>query len=183
MSVISIKEMLEAGVHFGHQTSRFNPKMAEYIHTERNNVHIIDLQKTEEKINEACHVVSKVASCGGKVLFVGTKEQAKDSIKEEADRCGMQYVNNSWVEGTLVNIGNIQIIECLPDVLFVVDPETERNAIEEAHELGIPVVAIVDTNGNPEDVDYIIPGNDDAIRAIKFITGKIADAIIESKYQ
>lgn len=173
MSIISIKEMLEAGVHFGHQTKRFNPKMAEYIHTARNDIHIIDLVKTEEKINEACRVVSELVSDGGKVLFVGTKKQAKESIKEEAERCGAQYVNDCWVDGTLVNIDNIQVI-------FVVDPEVEHNAINEACKFGIPIIAIVDTNGDPDNIDYVIPGNDDALLSIKLITSKIADAIIES---
>lgn len=174
MSVISVKEMLEAGVHFGHQTKRLNPKMAEYIHTERNDIHIIDLQRTGEKINEAYRAVNKAVSDGGNVLFVGTKEQAKEVIKEEAERCGMRYVNDCWVDGTLVNLENIQVI-------FVVDPEKEHSAIKEAHTLGIPIVAIIDTNGDPDNVDYIIPGNDDATRAIKLITSKIADAIIESR--
>lgn len=225
MSVISMKQLLEAGVHFGHQTRRWNPKMAEYIFAERNGIYIIDLQKTVKKVDEAYFAVRDIIQDGGEVLFVGTKKQAQDSIKEEAERCGMYYVNQRWLGGMLTNfdtirtriarlkkleqmeadgifevlpkkevanlksekekleknLGGIKDMVRIPDVLFVVDPRKERIAIQEAHILGIPVVAIVDTNCDPEEVDYVIPGNDDAIRAVKLIVAKIADAVIETK--
>ena len=225
MSVISMKQLLEAGVHFGHQTRRWNPKMAEYIFTERNGIYIIDLQKTVKKVEEAYQVVRNVVEEGGNVLFVGTKKQAQDSIKEEAERCGMFYVNQRWLGGMLTNfktirsrierlkeleemeqngtfnllpkkeviklrhekeklennVGGIKEMTKLPDLIFVVDPRKERIAIQEAHILGIPIIAIVDTNCDPEEVDYVIPGNDDAIRAVKLIVGKMADAVIEVK--
>lgn len=223
MSVISMKQLLEAGVHFGHQTRRWNPKMAEYIFTERNGIYIIDLQKTARKIDEAYAVIRQVAEEGGQVLFVGTKKQAQDSVKSEAERCGMYYVNQRWLGGMLTNfttiksrvgrlkelekmeqdgifdllpkkevielkkeqekleknLGGIKEMKRLPDLIFIVDPRKERIAIQEAHKLGIPVVAIVDTNCDPDEVDYVIPGNDDAIRAVKLIVSKMADAIIE----
>ena len=225
MSVISMKQLLEAGVHFGHQTRRWNPKMAPYIFAERNGIYIIDLQKTVKKIDEAYFAVADIIANGGEILFVGTKKQAQDSIKEEAERCGMFYVNERWLGGMLTNfstiktriarlkeleqmqedgtfdvlskkevagllhekeklennIGGIKEMTRIPDVMFIVDPRKERIAIQEAHILGIPVVAIVDTNCDPEEVDYVIPGNDDAIRAVKLIAGKIADAVIEAK--
>ncbi|MDA3732617.1 30S ribosomal protein S2 [Niameybacter massiliensis] len=224
MSVISMKQLLEAGVHFGHQTRRWNPKMKEYIFTERNGIYIIDLQKTAKKIDEAYAVIRQVGEQGGKVLFVGTKKQAQDSVKSEAERCGMYYVNQRWLGGMLTNfstiksrvarlkqleemsqdgtfevlpkkevielrkemdkleknLGGIKEMKQLPDLMFVVDPRKEKIAIQEAHILGIPVVAIVDTNCDPEEVDYVIPGNDDAIRAVKLIVAKMADAIIET---
>ena len=223
MAVISMKQMLEAGVHFGHQTRRWNPKMAEYIFTERNGTYIIDLQKTVKKIDEAYYFLVDVAKAGGSVLFVGTKKQAKDSIVEEAERAGQYYVNNRWLGGMLTNfktiekrvaklkqlnemeeagifdrlpkkeviklkaerdkleknLGGIKSMEGLPAAMFVVDPKVEHNAVAEARKLGIPVVAIVDTNCDPDEVDYVIPGNDDAIRAIRLIAAKMADAIIE----
>ena len=225
MAVISMKQLLEAGVHFGHQTRRWNPKMAEYIYTERNGIYIIDLQKTVKKIDEAYDFVVKTAAEGGTVLFVGTKKQAKDSIAEEAERCGMYYVNNRWLGGMLTNfktiekriaklnelnemeeggifdrlpkkeviklkaerdkleknLGGIKNMKEVPQVLFVVDPKTEKNAVSEARKLGIPVVAIVDTNCDPDEVDFVIPGNDDAIRAVKLIAGRMADAVIEGR--
>ncbi|MCX7773634.1 MAG: 30S ribosomal protein S2 [Clostridia bacterium] len=225
MSVISMKQLLEAGVHFGHQTRRWNPKMAEYIFTERNGIYIIDLQKTVKKIEEAYFFVRDLVMDGGNVLFVGTKKQAQDAIKEEAERCGQYYVNNRWLGGMLTNfktirkgidrlqelkkmeadgtfevlpkkevsklllemekleknLGGITEMRKLPVALFIVDPKKERNAILEARKLGIPIVAIVDTNCDPDEVDYVIPGNDDAIRAVKLISAKIADAIIEAK--
>ena len=225
MSVISMKQLLEAGVHFGHQTRRWNPKMAEYIFAERNGIYIIDLQKTVKKVDEAYYAVAEEIANGGEILFVGTKKQAQDSIKEEAERCGMYFVNQRWLGGMLTNfetiktriarlknlekmqedgvfevlpkkevanllhekekleknLGGIKEMKRVPDVMFVVDPRKERIAIQEAHTLGIPVVAIVDTNCDPEEVDYVIPGNDDAIRAVKLIAAKIADAVIESK--
>ena len=223
MAVISMKQMLEAGVHFGHQTRRWNPKMAEYIFTERNGTYIIDLQKTVKKIDEAYYFLVDVAKEGGSVLFVGTKKQAKDSIVEEAQRAGQYYVNNRWLGGMLTNyktiekrvaklkqlnemeeagifdrlpkkeviklkaerdkleknLGGIKDMDGLPAAMFVVDPKVEHNAVAEARKLGIPVVAIVDTNCDPDEVDYVIPGNDDAIRAIRLIAAKMADAIIE----
>ena len=223
MSVISMKQLLEAGVHFGHQTRRWNPKMAEYIFTERNGIYIIDLQKTVKKIEEAYAFIKDVAESGKEVLFVGTKKQAQDSIKEEAERVGMYWVNARWLGGMMTNfktikkrierleqltkmeedgtfdllpkkevinlkaerdklekyLGGIKDMKKLPGALFVVDPRKEKIAIEEAKKLGIPVVAIVDTNCDPEDVDYVIPGNDDAIRAVKLIASTIANAIIE----
>ncbi|MBD9219877.1 30S ribosomal protein S2 [Anaerotignum sp. MSJ-24] len=225
MSVISMKQLLEAGVHFGHQTRRWNPKMAPYIFAERNGIYIIDLQKTVKKVDEAYAAVSDIISEGGEILFVGTKKQAQESIKEEAERCGMYYVNERWLGGMLTNfktirtriarlielekmqedgtfevlpkkevavllhekekldknLGGIKEMTRIPDVMFVVDPRKEKIAIQEAHILGIPVVAIVDTNCDPEEVDYVIPGNDDAIRAVKLIASKIADAVIEAK--
>jgi len=225
MSVISMKQLLEAGVHFGHQTRRWNPKMAEYIFTERNGIYIIDLQKTVKKVEEAYFFIREVAMNGEDVLFVGTKKQAQDSIKEEAERCGQFFVNARWLGGMLTNfktirkrierlnqlndmeangvfevlpkkeviklkaemeklekyLGGIKTMKKLPGALFVVDPRKERNAILEARRLGIPVVAIVDTNCDPDEVDYVIPGNDDAIRAVKLIASKIADAVIEGR--
>ena len=225
MAVISMKQLLEAGVHFGHQTRRWNPKMAPYIFAERNGIYIIDLQKTVKKVDEAYAAVSDIISEGGEILFVGTKKQAQESIKEEAERCGMYYVNERWLGGMLTNfktirtriarlielekmqedgtfevlpkkevavllhekekldknLGGIKEMTRIPDVMFVVDPRKEKIAIQEAHILGIPVVAIVDTNCDPEEVDYVIPGNDDAIRAVKLIASKIADAVIEAK--
>jgi len=222
---ISMKQLLEAGVHFGHQTRRWNPKMAEYIFTERNNIHIIDLQKTVKKIEEAYDFVRSIAADGGNVLFVGTKKQAQDSISEEAVRCNMFFINNRWLGGTLTNfktiekrlarlaelkimsedgsfelrtkkevaklklemekleknLGGIQGMKDLPACLFVVDTKKEHLAVAEAKRLGIPVVAIVDTNCDPEEVDYVIPGNDDAIRAVKLIAGHIADAVLEGR--
>lgn len=225
MPVISMKQLLEAGVHFGHQTRRWNPKMAEYIFTERNGIYIIDLQKTVKKIEEAYFFVREIAMNGEDVLFVGTKKQAQDSIREEAERCGQFFVNARWLGGMLTNfktirkridrlnqlvemeqtgvfdvlpkkeviklkgemerlekyLGGIKNMKRLPGAIFVVDPRKERIAILEARKLGIPVVAIVDTNCDPDEVDYVIPGNDDAIRAVKLIAGKIADAVIEGK--
>ena len=225
MSVISMKQLLEAGVHFGHQTRRWNPKMAQYIFTERNGIYIIDLQKTVKKAEEAYKAMKEVAETGKPVLFVGTKKQAQEAIKEEAERCGMFYVNERWLGGMLTNHKTIQtrinklrelekmeaegVFEVLPKkeviklraekeklekylngmkdmpelpgAMFVVDPRKEKNAISEAKILGIPVVAIVDTNCDPEEVDYVIPGNDDAIRAVKLITAKLADGIIEAR--
>ncbi len=222
---VSIKQLLEAGVHFGHPTKKWNPKMAEYIFTMRNGIHIIDLQKTVKKFEEAFNFVSSLAAEGGTVLFVGTKKQAADTIKDEAVRCGMYYVNVRWPGGMLTNFktirksiarlkdlekmqedgtfnlltkkevaklvkemedleknyGGIKTMETLPSALFVVDTRKERIAVLEAKKLGIPVIAIVDTNCDPDDADYIIPGNDDAIRAIKLIGGALADAVIEAK--
>jgi len=226
MSVISMKQLLEAGVHFGHQTRRWNPKMAPYIFTERNGIYIIDLQKTVKKAEEAYNFIKEVAAEGKDVLFVGTKKQAQEAIKDEAIRSNMHFVNNRWLGGMLTNFGTIKTrikrmeelykmeedgtFEVLPKkeviklrgtmekleknlggirnldatnigAMFVVDPRKEKNAILEAKILGIPVVAIVDTNCDPEEVDYVIPGNDDAIRAVKLITAKMADAIIEAR--
>ncbi|MCX7923908.1 MAG: 30S ribosomal protein S2 [Clostridia bacterium] len=225
MSVISMKQLLEAGVHFGHQTRRWNPKMAEYIFTERNGIYIIDLQKTVKKVEDAYFFIREVAMNGQDVLFVGTKKQAQDSIKEEAERSGQFFVNARWLGGMLTNfntikkrinrlkqltdmekdgvfevlpkkeviklkkemadleknLGGIKDMKKVPGAMFVVDPRKERNAILEARRLGIPVVAIVDTNCDPDEVDYVIPGNDDAIRAVKLIAAKIADAIIEGR--
>ncbi len=225
MSVISIKQLLEAGVHFGHHTRRWNPKMAEYIFTERNGIYIIDLQKTVKKFDEAYMFVRELASAKGTLLFVGTKKQAAETIKEEAEKCDMYYVSERWPGGMLTNFktikksiarlkslekmqadgtfdllpkkevaalvkemndlernyGGIKEMETLPDAVFIVDPRKERNAVLEAKKLGIPVVAIVDTNCDPDDADYIIPGNDDAIRAIKLIAGALADAVIEGR--
>lgn len=222
--VISMKQLLEAGVHFGHQTRRWNPKMAKYIFVERNEIYIIDLQKTVKKILEAYEAVSNLAKNGGKILFVGTKKQAKEAIKEEAQRCNMFYVNERWLGGMLTNfktirqrilrlkelekmeeenvfdllpkkevtllmnekakleknIGGIKEMEKLPDMMFVVDSKKEEIAVKEARTLGIPIVAIVDTNCDPDLIDYVIPGNDDAIRAVKLIVSKIADAVIEA---
>ena len=225
MAVISMKQLLEAGVHFGHQTRRWNPKMAPYIFTERNGIYIIDLAKTVRKIDEAYAFVRQVAMEGKSVLFVGTKKQAQESIESEAKRCGMYYVNNRWLGGTLtnfrtiqtrikklndidamekngqfdilpkkeviqlkaerekleMNIGGIREMKKLPGALFVVDPRKEHIAVTEARILNIPIVAIVDTNCDPDEIDYVIPGNDDAIRAVKLIAGKMADAILEGK--
>ena len=226
MSVISMKQLLEAGVHFGHQTRRWNPKMAPYIFTERNGIYIIDLQKTVKKVEEAYNFIREVSAEGKDILFVGTKKQAQEAIQEEAIRSNMHYVNNRWLGGMLTNFKTIKTriarleklqkmeedgtFEVLPkkeviklkgemeklennlggirnlDVnnigaMFVVDPRKEKNAISEAKILGIPVVAIVDTNCDPEEVDYVIPGNDDAIRAVKLITAKLADGIIEAR--
>ena len=224
-NVISMKQLLEAGVHFGHQTRRWNPKMAPYIFTERNGIYIIDLQKTVKKVEEAYYFVRDVVASGKSVLFVGTKKQAQDSIKEEAERVGMYYVNNRWLGGMLTNfqtiekridrlaqinameeegtfdllpkkevinlknqrdkleknLGGIKDMKELPGVMFVVDPRKEKIAISEAKKLGIPVVAIVDTNCDPDEVDYVIPGNDDAIRAVKLIASTISNAIIEGR--
>ena len=225
MSIISMKQLLEAGVHFGHQTRRWNPKMAEYIFTERNGIYIIDLQKTVKKIEEAYYFIRDVAMSGQSILFVGTKKQAQDSIKEEAERSGQYFINVRWLAGVLTNyntiqksvkklnelrdkeengvleilpkkevikirremeklekyLGGIKDMKRLPGALFVVDPRKERIAVLEARKLGIPIVAIVDTNCDPDEIDYVIPGNDDAIRAVKLIVNKIADAIIEGK--
>ena len=224
MSVISMKQLLEAGVHFGHQTRRWNPKMAEYIYTERNGIYIIDLQKSVGKVDEAYNAVKDIVANGGSILFVGTKKQAQDSIKTEAERCGMYYVNERWLGGMLTNfktiqtrikrlkeietmsedgtfdvlpkkevilikkewdkleknLGGIKDMKKLPDAIFVVDPKKERICIQEAHTLGIPLIGIADTNCDPEELDYVIPGNDDAIRAVKLIVSKMADAVIEA---
>ena len=225
MSVISMKHLLEAGVHFGHQTRRWNPKMAQYIFTERNGIYIIDLQKTVKKIDEAYMFMRNLAMEGKTVLFVGTKKQAQESIQCEAERCNMFYVNNRWLGGMLTNfrtirtridrlneidkmeeagqfdvlpkkevvklqherekllanLGGIRKMKKVPDALFVVDPRKEHIAVSEARALNIPIVAIVDTNCDPDEIDYVIPGNDDAIRAVKLIAGKMADAILEGK--
>lgn len=224
MAVISMKQLLEAGVHFGHQTRRWNPKMDRYIFTERNGIYIIDLQKTVKKVEEAYNFVKSVADDNGTILFVGTKKQAQDSVKEEAERCGMYYINQRWLGGTLTNfqtiqkrvnrlheldrmendgtfdvlpkkevillrkemerlekfLGGIKHMKALPSALFVIDPRKERIAVAEARKLGIPIVGIVDTNCDPDEIDYVIPGNDDAIRAVKLLTGKIADAVVEA---
>ena len=201
MSVISMKQLLEAGVHFGHQTRRWNPKMAKYIFTERNGIYIIDLQKTVRKAEEAYMFIRDVAAQGGSVLFVGTKKQARESIEQEAKRCNMFYVNNRWLGGMLTNfktirqsiarltrinnmeknLGGIKEMRQLPSALFIVDPRKEHIAISEARKLGIPIVGICDTNCDPDELDYVIPGNDDAIRAVKLIAGKMADAVIEGR--
>lgn len=225
MSVISMKQLLEAGVHFGHQTRRWNPKMAPYIFTERNGIYIIDLQKTVKKVEEAYNFVRSVAEEGQTVLFVGTKKQAQEAVKEEATRCDMFFVNERWLGGMLTNfqtiqkrinrlrqleemeadgtfdvlpkkevlnlrhemerlqkfLGGIKNMNKLPGALFVIDPRKERIAIAEGRKLGIPIVAIVDTNCDPDEVDYIIPGNDDAIRAVKLLTSKMADAVMEGR--
>lgn len=224
MSVISMKQLLEAGVHFGHQTRRWNPKMAEYIYTERNGIYIIDLQKSVGKVDEAYKAISDIAAEGGTILFVGTKKQAQDAIKTEAERCGMFYVNERWLGGMLTNfktiqsriarlkdiermaedgtfdvlpkkevieikkewekleknLGGIKDMKKAPDAIFVVDPKKERICVQEAHTLGIPLIGIADTNCDPEELDYVIPGNDDAIRAVKLIVAKMADAVIEA---
>jgi small subunit ribosomal protein S2 len=220
-----MKQLLEAGVHFGHQTRRWNPKMKKYIFVERNGIYIIDLQKTVRKLEEAYSFMKQVGEEGGKVLFVGTKKQAQDAIKEEAERSGNYYINQRWLGGTLTNFGTIQKrvnrlkqiermeedgtfevlpkkevvqlkkqherlvkflggirdMSSLPDVMFVVDPRKERIAVAEAMKLNIPIVGIVDTNCDPDEIDYVIPANDDAIRAVKLLTGKMADALLESK--
>ena len=225
MSVVSMKQLLEAGVHFGHQTRRWNPKMAEYIFTERNGIYIIDLQKTVKKLDEAYMFVRELSANGENVLFVGTKKQAGDSIKEEAERAGAYYVNARWLGGMLTNfktirrridrlaqlrkmeedgtfdrlpkkevvkleleieklekfLGGIKEMNKLPGALFIVDPRKERIAVAEAHKLGIPIVAIVDTNCDPDEIDYVLPGNDDAIRAVRLIASAMADAIIEGR--
>ena len=225
MAVVSMKQLLEAGVHFGHQTRRWNPKMAPYIFTERNGIYIIDLQKTVRKLDEAYNFVHEVAANGGEILFVGTKKQAADSIKEEATRAGAHYVNARWLGGMMTNfktiqrriarleqlhtmetdgtfdllpkkeviklnleieklekfLGGIKNMKKLPGALFIVDPRKERNAIAEARKLHIPIVAIVDTNCDPDEVDYVIPGNDDAIRAIRLIAATMANAVVEGR--
>ncbi|CDQ19717.1 30S ribosomal protein S2 [Halobacillus karajensis] len=225
MSVISMKQLLEAGVHFGHQTRRWNPKMKKYIFTERNGIYIIDLQKTVKKVDEAFNYVKEVAADGGNILFVGTKKQAQDTVRDEATRCGMYYINQRWLGGTLTNfetirkrinrlkdiermeedgtfdvlpkkevvdmlkekdrlvkfLGGIKEMKSLPDAMFVIDPRKERIAIAEAHKLNIPVVGVVDTNCDPDEIDYVIPANDDAIRAVKLLTSKMADAVLEAK--
>lgn len=227
MAAISMKQLLEAGVHFGHQTRRWNPKMKKYIFTERNGIYIIDLQKTVKKVDEAYKFVKEIASNGGTVLFVGTKKQAQDSVRDEATRSGMFYVNQRWLGGTLTNfqtirkrinrlkdiesmeedgtfevlpkkevvgllkekdrlvkfLGGIKEMKRIPDALFVIDPRKERIAIAEAHKLDIPIIGIVDTNCDPDEIDFIIPGNDDAIRAVKLLTSKMADAILEVKQE
>ena len=211
MSVISMKQLLEAGVHFGHQTRRWNPKMAPYIYTERNGIYIIDLQKSVGMVDDAYKAVSDIAADGGTILFVGTKKQAQDAIKAEAERCGMYYVNERWrikrlkdietmaEDGTFdvlpkkevielkkewdkleKNLGGIKDMKKLPDAIFIVDPKKERICVQEAHTLGIPLIGICDTNCDPEELDYVIPGNDDAIRAVKLIVSKMADAVIEA---
>ncbi len=225
MAVISMKHLLEAGVHFGHQTRRWNPKMAPYIFTERNGIYIIDLQKTVRKMDEAYMFVRNLAMEGKSILFVGTKKQAQDSIEQEAKRCNMFYVNHRWLGGMLTNfrtirlrvdrlneidkmeetgqfdllpkkeviklehereklennLGGIRAMKTLPGAVFIVDPKKEHIAVMEARTLGIPIVAIVDTNCDPDEIDYVIPGNDDAIRAVKLIAGKLADAVLEGK--
>ncbi len=225
MPVVSMKQLLEAGVHFGHQTRRWNPKMAQYIFTERNGIYIIDLQKTVKKLEEAYLFVRDAAADGSDVLFVGTKKQAQSSVKEEAIRCGMPYVNARWLGGMLTNfntikrrikrleqlkkmeadgtfdllpkkeviklkleieklekfMGGIVNMKKQPAAMFIVDPRKERIAVQEAHKLGIPIVAIVDTNCDPDEIDYVIPGNDDAIRAVRLIAGAMADAVIEGR--
>ncbi len=225
MSVLSMKQLLEAGVHFGHQTRRWNPKMAPYIYTERNGIYIIDLQKTVGMIDDAYNKVSDIVADGGSILFVGTKKQAQDSVKAEAERCGMFYVNERWLGGMLTNfktiesrirrmkeikrmredgtfevlpkkevikllkeldkleknLNGIEEMKKLPDAIFVIDLKKERICVQEAHALGIPLIGICDTNCDPEDLDYVIPGNDDAIRAVKLIVSKMADAVIEAR--
>ncbi len=225
MSIVTMKSLLEAGVHFGHQTRRWNPKMAKYIFTERNGIYIIDLQKTVKKIEEAYNFVKEVSANDGEVLFVGTKKQAQEAIELEAKRCGMHYVSQRWLGGMLTNyrtirkrvdrlhelnemeeegifevlpkkeviqlrheaerlekfLGGIKTMNKLPDVIYIVDPKKERIAVREAQILGIPVVAIVDTNCDPDEIDYVIPGNDDAIRAVKLITELMANAVLEGK--
>ena len=224
MSVISMKQLLEAGVHFGHQTRRWNPKMAPYIYTERNGIYIIDLQKSVGMVDDAYKAVADIAADGGTILFVGTKKQAQDAIKVESERCGMFYVNERWLGGMLTNfktiqsrigrlkeieameadgtfdvlpkkevielkkeqtkleknLGGIKEMKKLPDAIFIVDPKKERIGVQEAHTLGIPLIGICDTNCDPEELDYVIPGNDDAIRAVKLIVSKMADAVIEA---
>ena len=225
MGVISMKQLLEAGVHFGHQTRRWNPKMKPYIYTERNGIYIIDLQKSVVMVDEAYRAVANLAAEGGTILFVGTKKQAQDAVAAEAERCGMYYVNERWLGGMLTNfktiqsrvkrlkdietmemdgtfdvlpkkevialrkemeklnknLGGIKEMKKLPDAIFVVDPKKERICVQEAHTLGIPLIGIADTNCDPEELDYVIPGNDDAIRAVKLIVSKMADAVIEAK--
>jgi len=225
MSVVSMKQLLEAGVHFGHQTRRWNPKMGEYIFTERNGIYIIDLQKTVKKLEDAYMFIRNIAAEGGEILFVGTKKQAQDSVAEEAKRCSMPFVNARWLGGMLTNfktiqrrikrlaqlkameadgtfdllpkkeviklnleierlekfMGGITEMKGKPAAMFIVDPRKERIAVAEAKKLGIPIVAIVDTNCDPDEIDYVIPGNDDAIRAVKLIAGAMADAVIEGR--
>ena len=185
MSVISMKQLLEAGVHFGHQTRRWNPKMAPYIYTERNGIYIIDLQKSVGMVDDAYKAVADIAADGGTILFVGTKKQAQDAIAVEAERCGMYYVEVIELKKELAklqkNLGGIKEMKRLPDAIFVVDPKKERICVQEAHTLGIPLIGICDTNCDPEELDYVIPGNDDAIRAVKLIVSKMADAVIEAK--
>ncbi len=224
MSVISMKQLLEAGVHFGHQTRRWNPKMAPYIYTERNGIYIIDLQKSVGMVDDAYNAVADIASQGGTILFVGTKKQAQDAVKTEAERCGMYYVNERWLGGMLTNfktiqsrvkrlkdiermaedgtfdvlpkkeviglkkelekleknLGGIKDMKRIPDAIFIVDPKKEHICVKEAHALGITLIGIADTNCDPEELDYVIPGNDDAIRAVKLIVSKMADAVIEA---
>jgi len=226
MAVISMKQLLEAGVHFGHQTRRWNPKMARYIFTERNGIYIIDLQKTVKKVDEAYNFIRDLAADGGTILFVGTKKQAQESVKEEAERCGMYYVNERWLGGMMTNfqtiqkrvarlrelekmdaegvfevlpkkevislrhemeklerfLGGIKDMKKLPSALFVVDPRKERIAVAEARRLNIPIVGIVDTNCDPDEIDVVIPANDDAIRAVKLLTARMADAVIEGQH-
>ena len=225
MSVISMKQLLEAGVHFGHQTRRWNPKMAPYIYTERNGIHIIDLQKTVGKVDDAYKALNDIVAHGGTVLFVGTKKQAQDAVKAEAERCGEFYVNERWLGGMLTNfktmrsrverlksirrmaedgtfdvlpkkevmllkkeqdkleknLGGIVEMKELPSVIVIIDPKKEHICVQEAHKLGIPLIGMCDTNCDPEELDYVIPGNDDAIRAVKLIVSKMADAVIEAK--
>ena len=225
MSVITMKQLLEAGVHFGHQTRRWNPKMAPYIYTERNGIYIIDLQKSVGKVDEAYNAVADIVANGGTILFVGTKKQAQDAIRTEAERCGMYYVNERWLGGMLTNfktiqsriaklksiekmeedgtfdvlpkkevlalkklqeklernLGGIKEMKRIPDAIFIVDPKKERTCVQEAHTLGIPLIGIADTNCDPEELDFVIPGNDDAIRAVKLIVSKMADAVVEAK--
>ncbi len=224
MDVLSMKQLLEAGVHFGHHTKKWNPKMAPYIYQERDSIYIIDLQKSVKKVNEAYKAVSEIVGAGGIILFVGTKKQAQDAIKSEAERCGMYYVNERWLGGMLTNfktiqtrinrlkaiekmsedgtfdvlpkkevaklkkewetleknLGGIKDMPRIPDAIFVVDPKKEKICINEAHSLGITLIGIADTNCDPDDLDYVIPGNDDAIRAVKLLVGKMADAVIEA---
>ncbi len=225
MSVLTMKQLLEAGVHFGHQTRRWNPKMKKYIFQERNGIYIIDLQKTVKMVDTAYNFIRDIAAQGGKVLFVGTKKQAQDAVKEEAERCGMFYVNQRWLGGTLTNfqtiktriqrlkdiekmeedgtfdvlpkkevlllkrekeklekfLGGIKEMTDYPDAIFIIDPRKERIAVQEARKLNIPIVAMVDTNCDPDEIDYVIPSNDDAIRAVRLITSKMADAVIEGR--
>ena len=224
MSVISMKQLLEAGVHFGHQTRRWNPKMAEYIYTERNGIHIIDLQKSVGMVDDAYNAIGDCVANGGKILFVGTKKQAQDAIANEATRCGMYFVNERWLGGMLTNfktiqsriarlkeietmqedgtfdvlpkkevinlkkeleklqknLGGIKEMKRIPDAIFIVDPKKERICVQEAHALGITLIGIADTNCDPDELDYVIPGNDDAIRAVNLIVSKMADAVIEA---
>ncbi len=224
MSVISMKQLLEAGVHFGHQTRRWNPKMAPYIYMERNGIYIIDLQKSVGMVDDAYNAVSEIVANGGTILFVGTKKQAQDAVQSEAERCGMYYVNERWLGGMLTNfktiqsrikrlkdiermsqdgtfdvlpkkeviglrkewekleknLGGIKDMKKIPDAIFVVDPKKEHICVQEAHSLGITLIGIADTNCDPEELDYVIPGNDDAIRAVKLIVSKMADAVIEA---
>ena len=225
MSVISMKQLLEAGVHFGHQTRRWNPKMAPYIYTERNGIYIIDLQQSVGMVDDAYNAVADIVANGGHILFVGTKKQAQDAIRTEAERCGEFFVNERWLGGMLTNfktiqsriarlkeietmeadgtfdvlpkkevielrkelvklqknLGGIKEMKRIPDAIFIVDPKKERICVQEAHTLGIPLIGICDTNCDPEELDYVIPGNDDAIRAVKLIVSKMADAVIEAK--